>query len=112
VKLVVVIIAGLGSFEPAAAAAQQSSTGSSVEDIYVVRSLRLSRSGPSDYCAERRTGFPAATFEDQYDFKAVTARPTDGRVTGAAGPTVGHLHTCCGVTSILRTYRLVSWAAN
>jgi hypothetical protein len=80
-------------------AAQQVASGGSVEEIFVLRSVRLSRQPASDYCAERRTGFPAATAEDHYEFKAVTARPVDGRVTEVAGPTMGHLHTCLGATS-------------
>lgn len=95
----VILLAGMATAASATAAAQQSASDSRVEVIYVVRSLRLSRISPSDYCAERRTGFPAPTFEDQYDFKAVTTRPADGRVTNATGPTIGHLHACFGVTS-------------
>jgi hypothetical protein len=84
---------------PAIAAAQPLSSHSGVEDIYVVRSVRLSRVAPTDYCAERRTDLPAPMFEDHYDFRAVTTRPADGSVTNAAGPTVGHLHACIGRTS-------------
>src|SRR5215204_1328288 len=93
------LFAVLAPFMCATAAAQSSAPSRSVEDIYVVRSLRLSRTAPGTYCAERRTGFSTATLEDRYDFKAVTTRAADGRVTSASGPTVGHLHACFGPTS-------------
>jgi hypothetical protein len=95
----VALFSVLASFIGATVGAQRPAPGSSVEEIYVVRSLRLSRTAPGTYCAELRTGFSTATLEDRYDFKAVTARPADGRVTNATGPTVGHLHACFGGTS-------------
>jgi hypothetical protein len=89
----------LASFIGATVGAQRPAPDSSVEEIYVVRSLRLSRTTPGTYCAERRTGIANAALEDRYDFKAITTRPTDGRVTNASGPTVGHLHACFGGTA-------------
>src|SRR5512138_694431 len=89
----------LAPFIGATAAAQRSVQDDRVEAIYVVRSVRLSRTPPSAFCAERRTGFASPRLEDRYDFKAVTARPSDGRVTSATGPTVGHLRACLGATS-------------
>jgi len=82
-----------------AAAAQRSARVAHVEDVYVARSVRLSRVAPTAYCRESRTTLPAATFEDRYDFKAVATRPADGGVTNAAGSTVGHLHACFSRTS-------------
>jgi hypothetical protein len=93
------LVAVLAPCISATAIAQRSAPDSSVEDIYIVRSLRLSRTTPGIYCAERRTGFSTATLEDRYDFQAVTARAADGLVTNASGPTVGHLHACFGATS-------------
>jgi hypothetical protein len=95
----IVAIASVAPFISASAVAQSPATGSSVEEIYIARSIRLSRTAPGEFCAERRTGFRAPTVEDRYDFKAVTARPADGRVTNATGSTVGHLHACLGATS-------------
>jgi hypothetical protein len=95
----VAVFAALAPFIGANAVAQRPVPGSSVEDIYIVRSLRLSRTTPGAFCAESRTGFRAPTVEDRYDFKAVTARPADGHVTNAAGSTVGHLHACLGTTA-------------
>jgi hypothetical protein len=82
------------SVAPAVASGQRGATGARVEDIFVVRSVRLSRAAPSEYCSERRTALPPATFEDKYDFKAVATRSADGAVIGATGATVGHLHAC------------------
>lgn len=83
----------------APAMAQRTAANGAVEEIQVLRSLRLSRTSPSDFCSERRVGFAAPTFEDTYDFKAVTARPADGVVTAADGPTAGHLRACFGSTA-------------
>lgn len=104
-KFNVTMFAAVASFVPATAAAQQPAVGSAVERIYILRSVRLARVTTSEYCSERRTGFPGATFEDRYEFKAVAARSADGAVTNAAGPTVGHLHACLGATSD----SLVTW---
>jgi hypothetical protein len=76
------------------ASAQRGATSARVEDIFIARSVRLSRAAPSEYCNERRTGLPPATFEDRYDFKPVATRSADGAVTSAAGASVGHLHAC------------------
>lgn len=104
-KVIVTMFAAVAAFVPATAAAQHPAVGSAVERIYILRSVRLSRVTTSEYCSERRTGFPGATFEDRYEFKAVAARSADGAVTNAAGPTVGHLHACLGATSD----SLVTW---
>ena len=89
-----IALAGLVSLVQTIATAQLVAAKGAVEDIYVVRSVRLSRMSPTGYCAAARTALPASAFEDQYDFRTVTTRPADGAVTNAAGPTVGHLHAC------------------
>jgi hypothetical protein len=91
--------AALLSLAPSIAHGQRRATVDRVEDIFVVRSVRLSRTAPTPYCTERRTALPPTTFEDQYDFKAVATRPADGAVIGAAGATVGHLRACFTVRS-------------
>jgi hypothetical protein len=98
-KKLFVVIVGLLIFVPPRLSAQQGNPHTSVEEIYILRSLRVSRTTPTDYCAERRTGFQAATMEDRYDFKAVTTSPASGEVTNPSGPTVGHLHACFGTTA-------------
>ena len=101
----ILAIAIVGSFLRPAAAAQQTAGAQNVETIQVLRSVRLSRATATDYCAQRRTGFPTPTFEDQYDFKAVAVRSTDGLVTNVSGPTVGHGHACFGATADSLTVR-------
>ena len=81
------------------AGAQRGPVASAVEDIFVVRSVRTSRGMPTDFCAEGRTGFGSATFEDRYDFHATTTRPLDGKMMDPLGNRVGQVHGCFGETS-------------
>ena len=46
---------------------------SSVEDIYVFRSLREERSAPDQFCAASKAGFTAKV-QDRYTFRAVVAQ--------------------------------------
>lgn len=78
---------------------QRSGRAASVEDIYVARSLRLSRGTPTDFCAQSRTGFGNATYEDRYAFHATATRPSDGRMTNTKMNTIGHLRACFGSTA-------------
>jgi hypothetical protein len=71
----------------------------SVEDIYVARSLRLSRTPPTAYCAYERTEFENATIEDHYNFQSVSIRVSYGVITNANVSTIGTLHACFGPTA-------------
>jgi len=71
----------------------------SKEEIYIIRSVRVSRVSPSEYCAQSRTGFADASFEDQYVFHAVTTRANDGGVTNPLGNKTASLHACFGKTA-------------
>ena len=82
-----------------AVGAQGQRTDASVEDIVILRSLRLSRIAPTGFCAASRTGFTEATMEDRYDFKAVATDAASGRVTNANGARAGSLHACFGATA-------------
>ena len=73
--------------------------GGAVEDIYVVRSLRLSRIGATSFCATSRTGLDELNTEDQYNFQSVRTKTSDGTVSDANVETVGTLHACFGPTS-------------
>ncbi len=88
---------------PSVAAAQRGQAGRTVEDIYIVRSLRTSRGTPTDFCAEGRTGF-ASTYEDRYTFHAVTTRPSDARLVDPRGNQVGQLRACFGGTRFANFY--------
>jgi hypothetical protein len=70
-----------------------------VEEIVILRSLRLSRVTPTDFCAPSRTGFPPATQEDRYEFRAVATDAASGKVTNVSGARAGTLHACFGPTA-------------
>ena len=72
--------------------------GGAVEDIYVVRSLRLSRIEATSFCATSRTGLAGMNTEDQYNFQSVRTKISDGTVSDANVETVGMLHACFGAT--------------
>jgi len=71
---------------------------SSVEDIYVVRSLRLSREAATPFCAAERTGFRDARAEDHYNFQVIALDPESGMVADPNVKTVGTLRACFGPT--------------
>ena len=79
-------------------AAQRPSTDAGVEDVYVARSLRVSRVPATAFCAEAQVGFAGATIEDDHTFLAIALDQDDGRVTKAAGKQIGRIHTCLGAT--------------
>ncbi|HSG01054.1 MAG TPA: hypothetical protein VLA20_07975 [Vicinamibacterales bacterium] len=80
-------------------AAQNRRADPPVEEIVILRSIRLSRVTPTDFCAPARTGFSPATAEDRYEFRAVATEAASGTVTDANGPRAGTLHTCLSPTS-------------
>ena len=67
-----------------------------VEEIRVVRSIRVSRVPPTEFCSQSRTTFSGAQYEDTYSFAAVTTRSADGIVTDAVSSKVGSGHGCLG----------------
>src|SRR4029453_16922101 len=70
--------------------------GGAIEDIYVVRSLRLSRVNATSFSADSRKGFSEITTEDQYNFQSVRTKTSDGTVSDANVETVGTLQACFG----------------
>jgi hypothetical protein len=86
---------------PNATQAQQqgvSLASPALDEIYVARSVRLSRVPATPFCDKSNTEVNRADNEDRYIFRAVTTNPTDGRVTDANSTTVGTLHACFGPT--------------
>jgi hypothetical protein len=79
--------------------AQASLAEHALEDIHVVRSLRLSRVEPSEFCSRSRTTFADAVYEERYSFAAVTTAPHTGVITDALGAQAGSAHVCFGSTS-------------
>jgi hypothetical protein len=70
-----------------------------VEDIYVLRSVRLSRDEPTEFCSQSRTTFADAQFEDTFSLVPVATHSKSGLVTGAVGTQVGSSRGCFGRTS-------------
>ena len=62
-----------------------------VEEIYLARSLRLSRGATTDFCAAAKTGFKA-DYEDRYEFWAPVV--TSGRITDPMGMKIGSGRGC------------------
>ena len=81
-----------------AASAQADELARSVEEIYVVRSLRLSRDAASPFCSADRTGFAGARSEDHYKFQSIAVDSERCMVTDANVRTVGVLRACFGPT--------------
>jgi len=90
-------VLGLALLVPTVAA-QDRRADQSLEDIVILRSLLMVRTQPTEFCAPARTGFAAATSEDQYEFKAVATEAASGMVTNAGGVRAGRLHACFSPT--------------
>ena len=88
------VLAGVLLFS--GAAYPQTSTVPAVEEIRVVRSIRLSRVEPTEFCSQTRTTFSGARHEDRYAFAAVATRSSDGLVTDAESNRLGTGHGCLG----------------
>jgi hypothetical protein len=71
---------------------------SQVEEIYIARSVHLSRIKPTEFCAEVRSGFKP-DHEDQWEFRAISVSPFDGRVVDGYGKTIASGHGCQGATN-------------
>jgi hypothetical protein len=76
----------------------QTALKSQVEEIYIARSDRQSRTPPTGFCTKERTGF-TPNLEDQYKFHATATRPTDGRMIDTNGKTIATGHGCFGATA-------------
>jgi hypothetical protein len=93
----------LGLLSPPVSA--QGPPAGDVENIVVVRLLRLSRIAPTEFCAAGRTAFTqAATIEDRYELRAVATNAATGQVVEASGAAAGMLHACYGPTPDVRVY--------
>jgi hypothetical protein len=86
----------LGSLYPVAGALAQTKT--SLEDIYVLRSVRESRVPATEFCSKARTGFDGK-FEDHFVYRTVNVSASDGRIVDAAVQIVGRGHACFGPTA-------------
>jgi hypothetical protein len=87
------------SFRSGGVAAAGRENGNDVEDIYVVRSVRQARVPTTSFCDVAKIGFANANIEDQYIFRSISTRTSDGLVTDASVQTVRTAHACFGPTS-------------
>lgn len=87
-------------------APSKSAPGKSVEDIYIVRSVREYRSFASAFCAQEKTGFSAeAGAQDKFTFHSTSTRGSDGLMTNSKVQRVGSLHACFGTTADALVYK-------
>jgi len=87
-------------------APSKSAPGKSVEDIYIVRSVREYRSFASAFCAQEKTGFSAeAGAQDKFTFHSTSTRGSDGLMTNSKVQPVGSLHACFGATADALVYK-------
>jgi hypothetical protein len=70
-----------------------------VEEIYIARSVREARMPPTEFCAKARTGVDRPNAEDQFTFRSVATRNSDGRVIDTNAKTIGSAHACGGPTA-------------
>ncbi len=101
-NLTFIALALLGTASPVRAQIAQAtepSVATDVEEIYVVRSVRESGMPPTEFCAKARTGVGNATLENQFTFRSVATRTSDGRVLDANVKTIGSTHACFGSTA-------------
>ena len=87
------LVVGTSSVPLHVATQDTSAKQRAVEEIYVARSLRGERSGPTQYCAATKTGFEGTLFEDRYTFRSVAIGP-DGLITDANVAAIGTIRTC------------------
>jgi hypothetical protein len=81
-------------------AQSKSARGGGVEDIYIVRSVRESRTIATQFCAAEKIGFSAESgAEDKFTLHSTASRGSDGLMTNSKVKPVGSLHACFGPTA-------------
>jgi hypothetical protein len=88
-----------GAADLLAQAIPQATEPAAVEEIYIARSVREARMPPTEFCAKARTGVDRPNAEDQFTFRSVATRTSDGRVTDTKVETIGSAHACGGPTA-------------
>ena len=96
-SMIAAVLYAMSSAEASQTVSASKASARRVEDIYVARSMRVSRlATTTDFCAEARTGFPDSAFDDQYTFHSPAVRGSDGLVIDTNVATIGRLHGCLG----------------
>src|SRR5262245_57482477 len=88
-------------FAHAARADDASKSADSLEDIYILRSIREHSEPVANWCSPDRTGFEPfpKDAERMFSFWSVQSRLEDGKVVDAKGSRVAELRACFGATS-------------
>ncbi|TAJ86515.1 MAG: hypothetical protein EPO10_14930 [Reyranella sp.] len=83
------------------AAASAAAEDASLEEIYVLRSIREHQSAMAGSCASSTTGFEPypADAERHFSFWSVNVQPATGRIVDAKSMKVAELRGCFGPTS-------------
>ncbi len=82
------------------APAGATAASATVEEIYILRSVREERVQPApETCATAHSKLSEPAWEDRYTFRSVTTRPEDGRVPEAETDNVRSIRACFGKTS-------------
>ena len=73
----------------------------SLEDIYVLRSIREHKEAEAEWCASSRTGFEpfAKDAERSFSFWSVQSRPEDGKLVDGKQARVAQLRACFGASN-------------
>ena len=73
----------------------------SLEDIYILRSIREPREPVADWCASAKTGFDPFPMDAErfFSFWTVGVQPSDGKVVEAKNTRAAELRACFGATS-------------
>lgn len=85
----------------AARAEDASKSAASLEDIYILRSIREPSEPLANWCSPDRTGFEPfpKDAERMFSFWSVQSRLNDGKIVDAKGPRMAELRACFGSTS-------------
>jgi hypothetical protein len=108
-SIVALAVAGLvAGCQAPASSPVQASASNAVEQLHVLRSLRVERTVSSTWCAPARAGFAPlkspTLLEDRFEMWSVRVSPSDARITDARSEQVGELRTCLGFTTDPRIF--------
>src|SRR5262249_15171966 len=65
-----------------------------VEDIYVVRTVRVLRTAPTAFCDPGKTGIGPPSLEDTFEFHSIGVSPGASLSQNASGKVVGSTRAC------------------
>jgi len=82
------------------------SADTSLEEIYVVRSVREAQIPATEFCAKARTGIDNLPDERQFTLRSVATRTSDGRILDTNAKTIGSAHLCGGPTANPAIYQI------